>query len=41
MQKEDNGIPQQEFDYKTLGKGADFFKQKEVGRQIIRQSQLE
>lgn len=32
MQKEDNGRPQQGLDYKTLGKDADIFKQKEVGR---------
>jgi len=32
MQKGDNGIPQQGLDYKTLGKDAEIFKQKEVGR---------
>jgi hypothetical protein len=32
MQKEDNGISQQGLHYKPLGKDADIFKQKEVGR---------
>lgn len=32
MQKEDNGIPQEGLDFKTLGKDVDIFKEKEVGR---------
>lgn len=32
MQKEENGILQQALDYKRLGKDADIFKRKEVGR---------